>query len=184
VFFSVLDGDFRALHTMRSVTNIQAGERTACVGCHEPVRAAPANRPALAARRAASVLQAPPWGARAMDYAALIQPLLDRRCVSCHDGSKAKGKSFDLTARRVRPFMNMPIPHSYYNLRKYVRHAAISAYHLPPGSFGSRVSPLTALLAKGHHDVKLTPDEMRLLCAWIDCNAPYLDDYAKLAVRQ
>jgi hypothetical protein len=119
-----------------------------------------------------------------MDYAALIQPLLDRQCVSCHDGAKAKKeakKSFDLTARKTRPFMNMRIPHSYYNLRKYIRHAPIHTYHLAPGTFGSRVSPLPAVLAKGHYDVKLPAAQMRLLCAWIDCNAPYLGDYEQVA---
>ncbi|HUU21472.1 MAG TPA: hypothetical protein VM389_02965, partial [Phycisphaerae bacterium] len=87
VFFSVLDENYQALNTMRSVTNIQAGERTGCVGCHEPARKAPAGRPALAALRPVSQLQAPPWGVVPMDYAALVQPLLDKHCTSCHDGT-------------------------------------------------------------------------------------------------
>jgi hypothetical protein len=183
VFFSVLDERYRALHTMRSITNVQAGERTACVGCHEPARRAPANRRPLAARRPAGDIQPPPWGARPMDFAALIQPLLDRHCVRCHDGSGAKGKAYDLTARKKRTFMRVPMARSYFNLRRHVRHAPIHAYHLPPGSFGSRVSKLTAVLAKGHNDVKLTEPEWRLLCAWIDCNAPYIGDYHVAAAR-
>jgi len=179
VFLSVLDGNYQALHTMRSVTNLQPGERTACVGCHEGNRrAAPPNRLPLAMRRAPSDIEPPPWGVRPMEFAAIVQPMLDRKCVSCHDGSGAESHSFDLTARESRPWMGVPLPVSYYNLRQYVRHAPINQYFLPPGSFGSRVSPVMELLAKGHYGVKLDTADRRRLCAWIDCNAPGIGDYA------
>lgn len=177
VFFSVLDENYQALHTMRSVTDVQAGERTACIGCHEPARRAPAVRFPSAAARPPSDIEPPPWGVRPMDFASLVQPVLDRHCVRCHDGSGAAGKAFDLSARQTRSFMGVPLPVSYYNLRRYVRHAPIFEYFLPPGSFGSRVSPLMHLLAKGHGGVRLDPAEWRILCAWIDCNAPGFGDY-------
>jgi len=104
--------------------------------------------------------------------------------VRCHDGSKGEKKAFDLSARHTKPFMGMPIPHSYYHLRRYVRHGGIFKYFLPPLSFGSRVSPLMQHLAKGHNDVKLSEAEWRLLCAWIDCNAPYLGDFARVAAKK
>jgi hypothetical protein len=112
-----------------------------------------------------------------MEFAGLVQPVLDRHCVGCHDTSRAEGEPPDLTARESRPFMGVPLPVSYYNLREHVRHAPMFQYSLPPGSFGSRVSPVMSLLAQGHHDVKLGPDDWRLLCAWIDCNAPGIGDY-------
>jgi hypothetical protein len=37
-------------------------------------------------------------------------------------------------------------------------------------------------LAKGHKKVKLSQAEWRTLCAWIDCNVPYLDDWRKYSV--
>ena len=100
------------------------------------------------------------------------------------NNSAGKKKALDLTARKTRPFMGMPVPHSYYNLRRTVRHAGIYKYFLPPLSFGSRVSPLMQHLAKGHNGVKLSQAEWRLLCAWIDCNAPYLDEFDKVAVKR
>lgn len=177
VFFSVLDERHQALHTMRSLTNVQPGERTGCVGCHEPARRTPSRAATSAEKRAASSIEPPPWGVRPMDYLALVQPVLDKHCISCHDGTNAKGKSFDLTARESRPFMGVELPVSYYNLRNHVRHAPIFQYYLPPGSFGSRVSPVMSLLAKGHYQVALSEAEWRLLCAWIDCNAPGIGDY-------
>ncbi len=183
VFFSVLDKDYRALHTMRSVTNVQAGERVGCVGCHEPAERAPAaGRRALAPLQGPAALDAPPWGVRPMAFEELLQPLLDRRCIRCHDGSGAEGKAFDLTDRSRRSFMGVDIPVSYFNLRESVRHAPIHTYFLPPGTFGSRVSKLTEVLLKGHNEVKLTQAEWRLFCAWIDCNAPAIGDYEVAAV--
>ena len=183
VFFSVLDQDGRALHTMRSVTNLQAGERTACVGCHEPFRRAPANTAPLAGRRAPSKITPPPWGVRRMDYAELVQPVLEEHCTACHDGSKDKGKGLDLTARKHKPFHGMNIPLSYYHLRHHVKHAPIFAYSLPPGSFGSRVSPLIARLRDPARPcgLKLPAERLKLFQAWIDCNAPFLGRYEQVA---
>ena len=61
IFFQVLDKDHLSLHVMRSVTNVQAGETTGCIGCHEPLSRVPANRPVLAMRRPPSTIQPPPW---------------------------------------------------------------------------------------------------------------------------
>lgn len=177
VFFSVLDERFQALNTMRSVTNVQGGERTSCIGCHEPSRRGPANRTLLSVWRAPSDIEPPPWGLQPMDFEVLVQPVLDRNCVRCHDGSGAPGKAFDLSASNLQSFAAVPVPASYFNLRPHVRHAPIFSYSLPAGSFGSRVSPLMQTLAAGHHGVTLSPADWRLLCAWIDCNCPAIGSY-------
>ncbi len=177
VFFSVLDANYQALNTMRSVTNAQDGERLTCIGCHEgSQRAVPANQVALAALREPSEISPPPWGIQPMGYAKVVQPVLDRECISCHTG-EAGGDAPDLTANRTRPYMGMPLPVSYYNLRPHVKHAPIYSYTLAPGTFGSRVSPLMELLADGHHGVELPEADWRVLAAWIDCNAPGIGDY-------
>ena len=183
VFFSVLDGRHRALHTMRSVTDVQPGERTGCVGCHEPAGRTPVASLPQASSRAPSAIEPPPWGLRRMSFADVVQPVLDQHCTRCHDGTDAKGKAFDLTSSKRRPFMGVDVPASYYTLRKYVRHAPIYSYHMPPGSFGARVSPLLAHLEKGHNDVRLSEGQWRRLCAWIDCNAPAIGDYAVATAR-
>ncbi|NQT37831.1 MAG: hypothetical protein HQ581_10100, partial [Planctomycetes bacterium] len=71
---------------------------------------------------------------------------------------------------------------SYWALLPHVKYADVHNYHTPPGSWGSLQSPLMNLLAEGHKDVVLTSTEWRTLCAWIDCNVPYLDDFRKFAV--
>ncbi len=197
VFFSVLDENFRALHTMRMTTYVKPGETTGCVGCHEPMPTAPGIREnPLATRRQPSVLEPPPWGLAPLGFPVHVQPILDRHCVRCHDGSAGEARSFDLRAGSAKPETFVPklwtvvetgyqkhytYP-AYWTLLDHVSYVNMHQYHTPPGSWGSRVSPLVRLLADGHYGVKLAPAQWRTLCAWIDCNVPYLDDYRKFAV--
>ena len=43
-----------------------------------------------------------------------------------------------------------------------------AARRLRPGQFGARASRLYELLQKGHHDVKLSAEEMRRITLWLD----------------
>ncbi len=99
LFLQLLDGHYRALHTMRSFTGVLPGERRACVGCHSMHSAAPPAQPGLAARRAPTPLSPPPWGAETIGYERFVQPVLDRHCGKCHQGDGAGRKKLDLTLR-------------------------------------------------------------------------------------
>ena len=199
VFFSVLDERYRALHTMRMTTDIKPGERMGCIGCHEPVNTASKKTGAsLALRREPSRIQPPPWGVRTFGFPKLVQPILDKHCIACHTGAKDKDKGLGLDLRAGAAEAEAFVPNvytiygdgyrkcykypSYWNLLKYIKRADINRYFTPPGSWGSRVSPLMELLAKGHEKVKLSEAEWRVLCTWIDCNLPYLDDWRKYSV--
>jgi hypothetical protein len=205
VFFSVLDANYQALHTMRMTTDIKAGERMGCIGCHEPPNTTPLKTGAsLAARRKPSQITAPPWGVRTFGFPKLVQPILDQHCTSCHGAKDKKGKNTGI-APDLRPGVGKDgayafLPNvytmtgnsykkcykqqSYWSLLKYVKRADIYNYITPPGSWGSRVSPLTKSLteAKHHKQIKLTPAQKRIIYTWIDCNLPYLDDWKKYSV--
>ena len=45
------------------------------------------------------------------------------------------------------------------------------------GRFGARASPLLALLDKGHHGVKLPPEDRYRLTLWLDCNSDFYGAY-------
>ena len=45
----------------------------------------PRRRPSLAARRPPSRLEEPSWGTEAFSYEAVVQPVWNAKCVSCHD---------------------------------------------------------------------------------------------------
>ncbi len=50
---------------------------------------------------------------------------------------------------------------------------------LPPLHRGAAKSELITLLEKGHHEVKLTQEEMDKLVCWIDLSVPYCGDYTE-----
>jgi hypothetical protein len=50
---------------------------------------------------------------------------------------------------------------------------------LPPYSAGAARSPLMAMLEKGHHDVKLSRDELATIACWIDLLVPFCGDYTE-----
>jgi hypothetical protein len=201
VFFSVLDEKYRGLHTMRMTTDIKPGERMGCVGCHEPPNTTPLKTVAMASRRKPSEITPPPWGVKTFGFPKLVQPILDQHCISCHGAKDAKDKETgvapDLRSNSETAEAFVPNVYciyaegykkcykyqSYWSLLKYVKRADIYNYITPPGSWGSRVSPLTkSLTAKHHKKVKLTPAQKRILYTWIDCNVPYLDEWRKYSV--
>ena len=46
-----------------------------------------------------------------------------------------------------------------------------------PGQVGARASKLYPMLAKGHRNVKLTPEEMHRITLWLDCNSNFYGAY-------
>jgi len=199
VFFQTLDENYMEVRGMRSFMSLKPGEKVTCVGCHETYGTAPPNRMVAALGKPPQTITPPPWGPIPVDFAKVVQPVLDRHCVRCHDGSEGKQKSFDLTVGNLLlakgadnqspgpPWPNTPhrVTASFVNLLKYVDFTRLSGYggeNLPlaPYAVGSHRSKLIDVLDEGHYEVKLGRDQRRAIVAWIDCNAPYLggwDDY-------
>jgi hypothetical protein len=176
VAFQALDELGQAVQVMRSVAYLQPGENASCVGCHEPRTTAPAQRrAALAAAREPSVIQPGPDGSNPLSYPILVQPVLDKRCVSCHSPQKPEGKVI-LTGQ--------PQGHYTVSYNALARLVPYSDWGAKPGDFrkvnseptsaidffGARGSSLTRLLRNGHYDVKLSPDEWDRLVTWMDAN--------------
>jgi formylglycine-generating enzyme required for sulfatase activity len=98
-----------------------------------------------------------------------VQPVLDRRCVGCHDGSPAAAKipNFKSEPRSgftpgyiaLHPFVRRPGPESDYHIQV-------------PLEWHTSTSELIQLLEKGHHQVKLSDEEWDRLVTWIDLNVP------------
>jgi hypothetical protein len=86
IYFMALDGEGRALQRMRSFTHLMPGEIQGCVGCHAD-RNSVATRPVgqLAMRGKPQDLAPPEWGVRGFSYDHVVQPVLDRYCIECHN---------------------------------------------------------------------------------------------------
>jgi hydrazine synthase alpha subunit-like protein len=181
LYFQAVDGEGRAVQGMRSLTYLQPGERRGCVGCHEPSGTAPPRRMTLALQRAPSKLQIGPNGTQPMSYPQLVQPVLDRSCVSCHDGSNGDGKSkLALTGDPAGTFTR-----SYENLRPFLRWyewggASINQTVTIPGRMGADESPLTAILDdETHRSIELPQADRRRLNLWLDANVPFYGTYSQ-----
>jgi hypothetical protein len=93
LYFQVLDAQGRVLQTMRSWSTLMPGETFACIGCHEDKLQAPGadlKSKTLAGRQAPAALKPPAWGTVGFSYPKIVQPILDRHCIACHDHT-AKG---------------------------------------------------------------------------------------------
>jgi hypothetical protein len=171
VLFQALNAQGRAVQTMRSLVYLQPGEYRSCIGCHEHrMKTASPGAPAQALRRAPSKIKPGPDGSRPFSYPRLVQPVLDRHCVTCHNGKELKRPI--LTSEPEGAFTK-----SYNAL---VSRVSFSAWGRPeqnfepmtePLRFGAVASPLTRMLDQGHGKVTLTPEEEERLCTWIDANA-------------
>jgi len=182
LYFQAVDENGRAVQSMRSVTYLQPGERQGCVGCHEPrhqTTALESARP-LAMRRAPSRIEPGPAGTRPFSFPQLVQPILDKHCVSCHDGRPGDGKSpLVLTGEPAGHFTT-----SYEALKPFVKWyewggASIEPIVTRPGRIGADVSPLTEILTDSVHaeSVALTDTETRKLYIWLDGNVPFYGTY-------
>ncbi|MBM4154931.1 MAG: hypothetical protein FJ221_07855 [Lentisphaerae bacterium] len=165
-----LDAQGRAVQVMRSWFTAMPGEKLSCVGCHEKNYEAPQSGTAAAFRRAPSAIE--PWRGpeRPFSFKREVQPVLDRRCVGCHDGSKPglpdfrvdggdQFRNFTPSYVALHPYVNRPGPESDYRVR-------------PPMEYHAETSELVQRLRKGHHGVELDAEDWDRLITWIDLNVP------------
>jgi len=177
LYFQVLDENYNELQRMRSVVQLQAGEKRSCIGCHEDRTMAPPVRQATALRREPSRLQPPPWGAGPFSYEKVVQPVWDAQCVRCHDAHDEQGINLTGTLDAEK------VPASYRTLieRGWVHYFdcqwAQEHHKAAPLTFGTLQSRLWEVLRAGHYDVKLTADQVRAVKCWIDLNCPLWPDY-------
>ncbi len=178
-----LDEKGQALQLMRSWFTCMPGEQLTCVGCHESQNTSSPNRSTLGMRRGPSEIE--PWHgpARGFAFAREVQPVLDRHCVSCHDGttlSDLRGERIlsDWTsgiAGSVSSSVGGKFSTAYAELHRFVRRPGIESdiRMLAPMEFHAETTELVQLLSRGHHGVVLAAEDWDRLVTWIDLNAPY-----------
>lgn len=92
LLFQALNEKGQAVQIMRSATYLQPGETVSCVGCHEPRTSAPPRKLTMQALgRVPSVIAPGPDGSKPFSYPILVQGVLDRHCVTCHNAQTPGG---------------------------------------------------------------------------------------------
>jgi len=173
LYFQAVDDAGRAVQGMRTVVYLQPGERTACVGCHEPPGAMAPMRRIAATQRPPSTIEPGPDGTKPFCYPRLVQPVLDEHCTGCHDGSTGPDKStLVLTGEPDGRFSK-----SYNSLKPYLRWPSHTITR--PGKLGADISPLTAILTGPTHRkyAELPDEQSRSLYIWLDSNVPFFGTY-------
>ncbi|MCX6359526.1 MAG: hypothetical protein NT029_06965 [Armatimonadetes bacterium] len=167
VALQALDHRGMAVQIMRSGIYVQPGERASCSGCHERRTSGPLAAAPMASRRAPSRILPGPDGSKPMSYPILVQPVLDKLCVSCHSGPKPGG-GVELTGRIDGHYtasynaMSARVPYSDMNNSEPVSR---------PGRYGSTGSSVMKLVLAGHGGVKASPADIERLATWMDAGA-------------
>ncbi len=184
VYFQALDEKGVAVQTMRSDTYVHEGEELICQGCHEERHSAITARPQVpkAMMRAPSTIKPDPEGTDPFNYVKLIQPILDAKCVKCHEESDDP-KAIDLS----RGPENEHFFTSFKNLKPYCfffDHYHWTAPETIPGQFGSNASKLYKILTSEHHGLELTPEELYRFTLWMDNNCDFYGAYEECPLQR
>ena len=194
VAFQALDEEGKAVQLMRTWLSARPGEQLSCVGCHEHHGTAPIPAPSLAATSPPRDLD--PWHGppRGFDFAREVQPVLDRYCVSCHDGREGRrdlrpedrvedyrgrlpGRLDLIRLREEHRALDggrIRYTPAYEALVPYIRRVNVGddVSLLTPGYYSADTSELIQMLQKGHHGVQLDSEAWDCLVTWIDLNGP------------
>lgn len=181
VYFQLLDKDGMMLQSMRSGTYVQPGEMQGCVGCHDNRLVTLETHPetSLAMRKAPASLAGLYKDTANFNYLSIIQPILNRHCITCHDYGKEGAKKVVLAGD-----ISVPFNVSYMELNQRLGRPYIGSIGAGPiairqaKSWGSHASQLIRILRQGHKDVHLSNDELNTLITWTDLNAPYYPSFA------
>jgi hypothetical protein len=195
-----LDGQRKAVQLMRSWFTAMPGETVSCVGCHEQPKEIPVTQNRLAAKLPPAEIE--PWYGppRGLDFERDVQPVLDRYCVSCHNGAQRNngtniadlrserhfrnytGRQLtNLGANRLHPTVRKALggtkvlyTPAYEALIPYIRRVNIEDHVglLTPGEYHADTSELIQILSKGHYNVQLDRQAWDRLITWIDLNGP------------
>ncbi len=191
LLFQALDQDGMAYQTMRTVTYVQPGERVACYGCHENRHSTPRSRHVMAMLQPAREIEVGPLAGRPFSFMEVVQPVLDRHCVSCHNAQRHEGE-IDLAGTPrdgfTQSYWTLCGDRNFWGTGTNLRNANEALVPRfggrnqievtpPGGQYGARGSRLIKLLRAGHQDVRLSSQELQRLAAWIDCNAIFYGTY-------
>lgn len=200
-----LDADGSALQLMRSWFTAMPGEIVSCVGCHEKPNQIPVTYRRVAAT--AQPVDITPWRgpARGFDFQVEVQPVLDKYCTKCHDGTNQKNPDLrpmhlvtnykgrelsELGRQRLHPDVikalggtRVKYTPAYEALIPFIRRPGIEddVHLLPPGEYHTDTSQLVRMLEKGHHNIRLDFESWDRLKTWIDMNAPCHGSWTKIS---
>jgi hypothetical protein len=145
---------------------------------------------AMALKRAPSIPEPDVDGTNPFSYPRLVQPVLEKNCVTCHQKEK-EAPRLDAAPMvyETRGWMNKTTTYyaSYISLAPKFGFYDYGGkdwndpkwYRTTPGEFGAMESKLYKMLKEGHHDVKLSAEDMHRITVWLDSCSIFYGVYEK-----
>jgi hypothetical protein len=187
---------------MRTFTHFMPGEKQSCIGCHANRNESIASSKRPMNGQVPQELRPPAWGVKGFGYREVVQPVLDRHCVECHNARDETNKidlggdmtdffnvSYETLARAgtwgERQFMEGGIAAENAGRNPYtswiptINGTEHSILMITPKTWGSPASKLADLVISGHPDasgkprVRMDAASQQRIMAWIDLNVPY-----------
>ena len=167
LIFQVLDENYMAVQTMRSVTHVQRGEHLSCAGCHEDPLTSPAASASipLAMLRPPSPLEPELGTVEPVNFYRLVEPVFRDTCLPCHRQENAG--PLDMSFEGLRPYVH------YFGggMRGEVMASNYGGSRSIPGRVGARQSRLGRALLDATHRDRVPADAYRRVVLWLDANA-------------
>jgi hypothetical protein len=190
VYFQLLDEKNHVVQSMRSWSTLQPGERFSCVGCHENKNEISLSTGTTLAMKAGAKTLDPVFGPPAgFSFPKMVQPILDKHCIKCHDGKTPNAMSLmstpkpDKRAKRgwSEAYLNLTQRGKPNEMVNWLNVQSIPPM-LPPYFKGANKSKIFEQIAGEHCKTKLSEKELAILACWIDLLVPYCGDYAEAGV--
>lgn len=213
VYFLALDAQGRAVQRMRTFTHFQPGERQSCNGCHADrnyITTAPRNQTAL--NRTPQELRPPDWGVKGFSYREVVQPVLDRHCVECHNARQPdggvdlsgdmtdffnvsyeflarKGTFGELHAARHGVAAHQEGRNPWTSWIPTINGTEYNVLQVAPKTWGSPASKLADIILAGHPDasgrprVRMDAASRQRVMTWIDLNVPYYPNASSKSLK-
>ena len=183
IYFQAIDQHGTAVQSMRSATYVHPGEHLSCQGCHERKHSPPAVQQdlPLALQRAPSPIQPDVDGSNPFNFVRLVQPVLDKHCVECHQQEGAIDLSGvpDASHGWTRSYANLAREYGFFfDVSNGSIHRGIhGGSRTIAGQFGARAAKLPQYLEPEHYGVELTAEERHRIMLWLDCNSEFYGAY-------
>jgi len=181
LLFQALDENMMAIQSMRSGTFVHRGERLTCVGCHEDKWQSPSLvQPPKAFQRAPSELIQEPGSQEPVTYYRTVQPIFEGKCQPCHraEGKGPQNMSYDALKDYAFYFSGAHM-NNYSNLSM----TGMGSRSIP-GLVGAHYSVIGKALLKNHRGQRITEEEYRRVCLWLDLNSPRLGAFNDTAKQE
>jgi Mal s 1 allergenic protein-like/Hydrazine synthase alpha subunit middle domain/Concanavalin A-like lectin/glucanases superfamily/WD40-like Beta Propeller Repeat len=176
LIFQVLDENFMAVQSMRSVAFVHPGEQLSCFGCHENTHTAPQRSHApFALRRPPSRLEPECGPVEPVSYYRQIKPIFEKTCIPCHQ-KEGKGPR-DMRYEALKEDYTFWFSGAMFTQMTTDYSGVHGGSRTIPGRFGARASRIGQALLSESHRRHVSARERHQIVQWIDCNSLRLGSY-------